>query len=137
MEHPPYRRVINTAQEALEYLVESWDVPQELRQVVEHEIEVVLHKHIGEPRPVDVRRLRQVMKQMEPVDIGEQLRDYVAEAEHGSFDGWESDEERAVIERFLEDLAIWFEEYGPTEDQPLDPSVKYPPPEQVDTQDWE
>lgn len=107
----PEGNVINTAQEALEYMLESWDVPHDLRAGVEREINRALHHAVGDRHPIDLQKLRDEMRRLNDAALGQRLREFILEAEHGEFDGWDLDEERKSIERLFDDMALWLENY--------------------------
>lgn len=102
--------LINTAQEALEYLIESWDIVD--KAAAEHEIEAILHKYVGDPYPIDTSSLRKQLKELSNEQIGFRFSEFVAEANHGSWDGWDSDDTRRVVEQVMYDIALWLENYG-------------------------
>lgn len=61
--------------------------------------------------PINLKLLKQQFAQLSDAELGAAFKAFIIEAEHGSWDGWDSDEERRVIEQLLnQDLSSWLEQ---------------------------
>lgn len=64
------------------------------------------------PYPIHTGAIQEQLDRLDNETLGDRVREFIEEAAHGDFDGWESPKARATIERFLQDLALFIENYG-------------------------